>query len=51
MPVETQKWSDLPRVSPSDIMLIPKANAALKRRGQTRGSAAILTWSPYYKEL
>jgi hypothetical protein len=37
MPVETQKGSDLPHVSPSDIMPIPKADAALKSRGQTQG--------------
>jgi hypothetical protein len=51
MPVETQKGSDLPHVSPSDIMLIPKADAALKRKKQTRGSTAILTSSPYFKGL
>jgi hypothetical protein len=51
MPVETQKGSVLPHVSPSDTMPIPNADAALKRRGQTRGSTAILTSSPYFKEL
>jgi hypothetical protein len=43
IPVETQNGSDLPHVSPSDIMSIPKADAALKRSEQTRGSITILT--------
>jgi hypothetical protein len=45
-----KKGSDLLHVSPSDIMPIPKADTALKRRGQNRGNTAILTSSPYFKE-
>jgi hypothetical protein len=51
MPVETQKVSDLPHVSPSDIMPIPKADAALKGRGQTRSRTGILTSTRILRNL
>jgi hypothetical protein len=51
MPVETQKESDLPHISPSDMMPVLKADAESKRRGQNQGNRANLTSSTYFKEL
>jgi hypothetical protein len=51
MPVGSQKGSYLPHVSPSNIMPVPKADTALKRRGQRRDNTAIMTSNPYFKKL